>query len=74
MNYLTDSSTQQYLEVDFGWDNNDRLRFTYIDRNRSVRISKVVQGGHPYPGPEPEITKIPLIIEALAKIFNDFGR
>jgi hypothetical protein len=73
MEYQKDKSEQQYLEVSFGWDSDARLRLTYISKNHSVRINKLVPGEAPYPGPEPEITKIPIIIEALAKIYNDFS-
>jgi len=74
MEYQRDNSESkhQFIEVPFETGGDARLRLTYINETNSVRINKVISGAGPYPGPEPELSKIPLIIEALIKIYNDF--
>ena len=69
-----DAAGHQYIEVSFEDGSDALLRLTYINKdnaNSSVRINKIIPGGAPFPGPEPELSKIPLIVEALMKIYND---
>jgi len=71
MDYKYDSNGHPYLEAPIGWETDQQLRMTYILENCTVRFSKQDENGHIYPGPEPEINNIPIIIEALIKIYND---
>jgi hypothetical protein len=74
MEYQSDSSKQNYLEIPFGWNSKvSKLRLTIINDNKTVRICKKDDNGKVYPGPEPDIKNIPKLIEALAKIYNDFA-
>jgi len=76
MEYQKDKSEaeHQYLEVPFEKGSDARLRLTYISEAHSVRVNKLIPRGGPYPGPEPDIVKIPVIVEALMKIYNDFSQ
>ena len=74
MKYTPDSKEQNYLEIPFGWDSEiAKLRLTIINDNKTVRICKKDENGKIYQGPEPDIKNIPMLIEALAKIYNDFS-
>ena len=73
MNYQKDSSGKDYMEIPLGWEAPEfKLRITYVEQNETVRLSKVDGSNHVYPGPEFDYKHIPKLIEALAKIYNDF--
>jgi len=72
MDYKTDSSGNDFLEIPLGWgDSLAKLRLTFIKKEKTVRLNKMDKDNHIYPGPELEIKYIPELIEVLAKTYND---
>ncbi len=72
MDYALDSSENEYLKVPLGWNlPNLNLRITYLSENDTVRLNKVDDKNHIYPGPEFDLQNIPRLIEVLIKIYND---
>ena len=72
MEYKFDSADNKYLEIPLGWDDpKAKLRLTFINNQKTLRLNKVDSQNHIYPGPEFEMKNVPELIEALAKVFND---
>jgi len=72
MNYKKDSSKNDYLLIPLGWDDdNASLRVTFIENQKTIRMNKIANKNHVFPGPEIELRHIPKLIEALKKIYND---
>jgi hypothetical protein len=75
MEYKKDSSNNDYLEVSLGWDDPlAKLRLTFIKNQKTIRLNKMDETNHIYPGPEFELKFAPELIEALAKAYNDNNR
>lgn len=73
MDYNKDSAGNKYLEVPLGWDDPlAKLRLTFVEKYKTVRLNKMDKENHVYPGPEFELKFVPELIEALAKTYNDF--
>lgn len=72
MDYKTDSSGNDFLEIPLGWDDPEaKLRLTFVNDLKTVRLNKIDSSNHVYPGPEFELKYVPELIEALVKIYND---
>lgn len=71
MKYKTDSSENQFLEIPLGWNEELRLRITFIKKNNSIRLNKIGVNNHVFPGPEFEYEYLHNLIEALKKILKD---
>ena len=72
MEYRSDSADNEYLEIPLGWDDPiAKLRLTFVNNQKTLRLNKVDNQNHVYPGPEFEMKNVPELIEALAKMFND---
>ena len=72
MKYDKDSSGNSFLQVPLGWNSPEsKVRVSFIQNTRYVRLNKSDAANHIYPGPEVDIINIPRLIEALAKIYND---
>jgi len=72
MEYNTDNSGNNFLEVPLGWDSrNAKLRLTFIEDLATIRLNKIDENNHVYPGPEIELQYTTELIEALIKIYND---
>lgn len=60
------------VRIPLGWDKtNHELKVTYIIENNTVRLNKIGDNNHNFPGPELSLDKIPELIEALEKIYNE---
>jgi hypothetical protein len=58
--------------IDLGWDiTNHRLKISFIKENNTVRLNKIGDNNHNFPGPELAISKIPELIDALEKIYSE---
>lgn len=60
------------VKIPLGWDKtNHELKVSYIPENKTVRLNKVGDNNHNFPGPELLVDNIPDLIEALKKIYDD---
>lgn len=58
-------------EIELGWDSTKhKLKISFINDRNTVRLNKIGDNNHNFPGPEIDLENVPQLIEALIKIYN----
>lgn len=57
--------------IELGWDSTKhKLKISFINERNTVRLNKIGDNNHNLPGPEIDLENVPLLIEALIKVYN----